>query len=198
MKSNFEKNLEQAIEKIAHGKNLEEVILNFPLADRDEAREILKVAQTLFESKDSFYSEEATFRAFLNTLPLPETQQVKVSFTQKILLAKMPWRIGLPVTFAFAMGMIVLLSTVRLHSLNNTLERESAKNVVNEVLQSVPEISALSAPIPASDGNIDNAVSALLSDMNQETSVLNAEASAVKNTVDQSTVLPTAYDPNQI
>jgi hypothetical protein len=194
----FEKNLEQAIQKIAQGKNLEEVVLNFPLEDRGEAREILKIAQTLFESKNSFQPAEATFRAFLNTIPSRETQQKKVSFTQKIFLAKMPWRFGVPVTLAFAMCMILLLGMVRLRSLDNTLQGESAKNAANEALQSVPEMSALSVPIPAPDANVDNAVSALLSDMNQEASVLNAEASAVKSNVDQSTVLPTTYDPSQI
>lgn len=198
MKNNFEKNLEEAIQKIKHGKNLEEVVLSFSLEERGEAREVLKVAETLFEFKDSFQPTEEAFQAFLDIIPSKETQQKKVSFSRKILFAKMPWRVGIPATLTFMMCMILLLGAVRLRSFDNTFEGDkNAQNAADEVLQNIPEMSVFFAPIPPPDENIDNAVSAFLTDMNQETSVLNAEASAVKKNVDQSTNLPTAYDPNQ-
>lgn len=196
MKNNFDKKIANALEAIARGEDREKVLLRFSPDEQAAARELIETAAMLSDTKESFTPDPVSFRALLHRLPTPEYAPVKNPFPKKM------WRLGVPVAFAFAACLLFFVGIVRYRSLSqpspSTNEGIDANGVISEITREVPEVGLLTKPLPPPDANIDNTVSALLSDMQEETNVLTAEANVVKNNINNTNTLPESYDPNQI
>lgn len=163
---------EEYLSALEGGESLENLEKRFP--------EVARFFAEIQNQKETITPNAEGLRRALNSVTLQnaarysEYQKGRAVFTS---LMKINWKIAVPATAFAVVALAVLVGTDTLSFPTKQNEATNQESLTQNT-EALPEVTALTAPIPEANGKADDMIAAMFTEMDQEFAAFDAQANA--------------------